>query len=603
MKLHDLQPAPGSRKERMRVGRGIAAGKGKTAGRGTKGQKSRAGGTSRPGSRAARRRCTSACPSCTASSDRGRIEYQVVNVGRISEYAVAGRFGSEPGKSPLTVNSELLRGAGLISTERQPVKVLGHGDVTVKLFVAADAFTKSAREKIEAAGGFVQPLADHPSPAERPPRSAEPPRQQARQGRRRADTAPQGRSGRSAPPKPSTGPPKAEAAATEAEAEPQVAERPSARALEPKPRRAAEAETADAEAPTPPSAEAEAASAARRPPPRRSRSRLRAGDDRHQPPPTTSASEDEPERRAPRDARRKSADLRGRIAVFDALVNAFRAPDIRRRILFVLAMLVLVRGLAHVPVPGVDQAGADAGPRASSSSCSCSTCSRAVACRPSRVIALGVNPYINASIIMQLMTGVVPRLQQLSPRRRVRPQQDQPVHALPDRADGLLQAYGYLAILSSARTCITSFDLTSFETLTQLFTLTAGTVLVMWIGELITERGIGNGISFIIFAGIVARVPRAWPPSSRHPDIAGRHRVRDPRHRRRGRHRLHPGRPAADPDPVRQPRPRPAHVPGRRHVPAAARQPGRRHPDHLRRQHPAVPGPDRDLLRAAPTRA
>ena len=83
----------------------------------------------------------------------------MVNVGRLSEYAVAGRFGAEPGKDPLTINSEVLRSAGLISNDRLPVKVLGHGDVTVKLFVAADAFTKSAREKIEAAGGFVQATA------------------------------------------------------------------------------------------------------------------------------------------------------------------------------------------------------------------------------------------------------------------------------------------------------------------------------------------------------------------------------------------------------------------------------------------------------------
>ena len=121
--------------------------------------------------------------------------------------------------------------------------------------------------------------------------------------------------------------------------------------------------------------------------------------------------------------------------MFEALVNAFRAPDIRRRILFVLAILVVYRALAVVPVPGVNQEAVRAliesqtflqlldlfsGGGLSSFS----------------IVAMGVNPYINASIIMQLMTGVVPRLQALSPRRRVRPDQDQPVHALPDRAAG-----------------------------------------------------------------------------------------------------------------------------------------------------------------------
>ena len=85
---------------------------------------------------------------------------------------------------------------------------------------------------------------------------------------------------------------------------------------------------------------------------------------------------------------------------------------------------------------------------------------------------------------------------------------------------GLLQAYGYLAILSSPGTRHHDFDITSLETLTQIITLTAGTVLVMWIGELITERGIGNGISFIIFAGIVARIPQGLATFLRNPDIA-----------------------------------------------------------------------------------
>ena len=99
--------------------------------------------------------------------------------------------------------------------------------------------------------------------------------------------------------------------------------------------------------------------------------------------------------------------------MFQALINAFRAPDIRRRILFVLGMLVVYRCLAVVPVPGVNT---PPSPTSSTArpSCSCSTCSQAVACRSFSVVAMGVNPYINASIIMQLMTGVVPRLQALS---------------------------------------------------------------------------------------------------------------------------------------------------------------------------------------------
>src|SRR4029453_821373 len=84
----------------------------------------------------------------------------------------------------------------------------------------------------------------------------------------------------------------------------------------------------------------------------------------------------------------------------------------------------------------------------------------------------------------------------------------------------LLQAYGYLAILRS-QNVVTDFDILSLTTLTQMVTLAAGTVLAMWIGELITERGIGNGISFIIFAGILARVPQGVATYLSNPDIAG----------------------------------------------------------------------------------
>ena len=101
--------------------------------------------------------------------------------------------------------------------------------------------------------------------------------------------------------------------------------------------------------------------------------------------------------------------------MFDALVNAFRAPDIRKRILFVLAMLVVVRGLAHVPVPGVNKAALDAVITANPFLQLLDLFSGGGLASFS-IIALGVNPYINASIIMQLMTGVVPKLQQLQER-------------------------------------------------------------------------------------------------------------------------------------------------------------------------------------------
>jgi preprotein translocase subunit SecY len=208
--------------------------------------------------------------------------------------------------------------------------------------------------------------------------------------------------------------------------------------------------------------------------------------------------------------------------VFDALVNAFRAPDIRRRIIYILVMLVIVRGLAHVPVPGADKAAlANLLNGSSGGFLQLLDLFSGGGFSSFSVIALGVNPYINASIIMQLMTGVVPRLQQLSREGEYGRNKINQYTRYLTVPMGLLQAYGYLAILSAPGTAvIKNFDITSFETLTQLLTLTAGTVLVMWIGELITERGIGNGISFIIFAGIVARIPSGLATFLQNPDIA-----------------------------------------------------------------------------------
>ncbi|CAN5611216.1 hypothetical protein BH23CHL6_BH23CHL6_02740 [soil metagenome] len=178
MKLHDLKPAAGSRKARMRVGRGIAAGKGKTAGRGTKGQKSRAGASIPAWFEGGQTPIHIRVPKLRGFKRRFKIEYQVVNVGRLSEYAAAGRFGVEA-DGPPTINAEVLASAGLIGTLRQPVKVLGLGDVDRKLFVAADLFSASARRKIEDAGGFVQVLTPPKSePATDEAATEEPPTEQ-----------------------------------------------------------------------------------------------------------------------------------------------------------------------------------------------------------------------------------------------------------------------------------------------------------------------------------------------------------------------------------------------------------------------------------------
>src|SRR5450759_4909899 len=167
MKLHDLRPAEGSRKPRTRVGRGIAAGKGKTAGRGTKGQKSRTGGTIQPWFEGGQTPIHIRIPKLRGFKNKFRIEYEVVNIGRISDLAdtgvldipeVDGKATKSAKPAPVTITPDILAAAGLIRTLNKPLKVLGQGDVTRPLFVVADAFTKSATAKIEAAGGTAHVL-------------------------------------------------------------------------------------------------------------------------------------------------------------------------------------------------------------------------------------------------------------------------------------------------------------------------------------------------------------------------------------------------------------------------------------------------------------
>ncbi len=170
MKLHDLRPADGSRKERTRVGRGIAAGKGKTAGRGTKGQKARAGGSIPPWFEGGQTPLHVRIPKLRGFKNRFKIEYEVVNVGAIAAAQERGAFdfpapaGTPKGKAKantsaqVTVNQDILRAVGLVRTLNKPLKILGSGELSTPLFVVADAFTASARTKIEAAGGSVNVL-------------------------------------------------------------------------------------------------------------------------------------------------------------------------------------------------------------------------------------------------------------------------------------------------------------------------------------------------------------------------------------------------------------------------------------------------------------
>ncbi|GAB4529430.1 MAG: 50S ribosomal protein L15 [Anaerolineae bacterium] len=147
MKLHDLQPAPGSKKSRKRVGRGIAAGQGKTAGRGTKGQGARAGGGKGAYFEGGQLPLVRRLPFKRGFTNIWRVEYAEINLDRLSQFD----NGAE-------VSPETLFEAGFIKSANKPVVILGRGDLDKKLTVKAHRFSASARAKIEAAGGSVEVL-------------------------------------------------------------------------------------------------------------------------------------------------------------------------------------------------------------------------------------------------------------------------------------------------------------------------------------------------------------------------------------------------------------------------------------------------------------
>ena len=144
MKLHELKPAEGSRKERNRVGRGIGSGNGKTSGRGHKGQNARSGGGVRPGFEGGQNPLFRRLPK-RGFTNINRKEYAIVNLDALNRF----EDGAE-------VTPALLLETGVVSNEKSGIKVLGNGTLNVKLTVKAHKFSASAKEAIENAGGTIE---------------------------------------------------------------------------------------------------------------------------------------------------------------------------------------------------------------------------------------------------------------------------------------------------------------------------------------------------------------------------------------------------------------------------------------------------------------
>ncbi|GAI73730.1 unnamed protein product, partial [marine sediment metagenome] len=186
--------------------------------------------------------------------------------------------------------------------------------------------------------------------------------------------------------------------------------------------------------------------------------------------------------------------------LLQAMLDAFSLPDLRRRILLTLGILVIFRFVAHVPLPGVDLAALE----------ELFTRNQLLgmldlfsggAMRVMSVAAMGVYPYITASIIMTLMVPVIPRLQALSRQGEAgRNKINLITHWLTVPLAGL-SGYGQLILLQREGVVGSTAVL---PMATMVISMIAGTIFLVWLGELITQYGIGNGISILIFGGIVA---------------------------------------------------------------------------------------------------
>jgi preprotein translocase subunit SecY len=194
-----------------------------------------------------------------------------------------------------------------------------------------------------------------------------------------------------------------------------------------------------------------------------------------------------------------------RVFMWNKLREIWYIKDLRNSILYVLAMLVIFRIAAHIPIPGINLANLkDLFARNEILGLLNMLSGGAMA--NFSIVTLGVGPYITASIIMQLLTMIVPRLEELSKEGSTGLQKINQYSRILTVPLAILQAYGMINLFSQSNPPIIG-HLTTLELITTISVMTAGTVFLMWLGELVSEKRVGNGISLIIFAGIVERVP------------------------------------------------------------------------------------------------
>src|SRR5690554_3494121 len=208
------------------------------------------------------------------------------------------------------------------------------------------------------------------------------------------------------------------------------------------------------------------------------------------------------------------------MSVIEGLRESFRLPDLRRRILITIALLIIYRFAANVPVPGVDR---EVLRQVLSPQSNIGAFAQVLdllsggAVSNFSVLAMGVYPYITASIILQILTPIIPALEELQKEGKAGRDKLNRITYYASIPLAMFQAVGQINIFGAgtAQQIIPGFGFGAGSnillTLSVISIMTAGTMFAIWIGELISEDGIGNGISLIIFAGIVARVPFSLP--------------------------------------------------------------------------------------------
>lgn len=194
--------------------------------------------------------------------------------------------------------------------------------------------------------------------------------------------------------------------------------------------------------------------------------------------------------------------------MWEKLRKIWKTKDVRNNILIVLGILVIFRLVAHIPVPGVNVDNLRDFLRGQQMFQLLDLFSGGTV-KNFSLIMLGVAPYITSSIIFQLLTMIVPKLEELSKEGESGHQKINMYTRWLTVPLAFLQSYGMIRLLSGAGKSILPVDMTAFHMLIIMTGITAGTMFLVWLGELISERKVGNGISLLIFSGIVAGLPSA----------------------------------------------------------------------------------------------